>query len=83
MIDGTPIGTTAAELMEYLEAEYGPEAHLVDVIVLAEVAIPPDPDDPDDAGTTHVHAQPSNPRAVVNRGILELALDGARGDSGL
>lgn len=74
-LDVGPIVDAAAMLVEHLRREYGEDAELGDVVVVAEVRLPPLGDD---RGYTVVHAEPSSPRAVVNVGLLELGLEAVR-----
>ena len=86
-IDGTLIGKTAAEAMEYLAERYGEDAVIQDVIVIVEVNLPAgspsyqaamdeDDLDPDDYvdGISRIHGEPSSTRPAVNAGMMKLAM---------
>lgn len=76
------IAMTAAQVMDFLDDEYGEGVEIRDVVLCIEVHVPHGhPDCPQDyeEGLTRVHAEPSNSRWTVNYGIVSAALAAVSG----
>ena len=83
-LDAGPLGAKIAELMEWLEETHGPDARLVDAMIVVEVSHPaaevedppPDDDEPDAYSTCHVRVLSG--RNTVGQGLANRALDALR-----
>ena len=64
--DQSRVGQLTADLMEKLDAQYGPDCEFGDLILIVEVLGP--------HGST-ITLQMSNPRKHANMGLLEVARD--------
>jgi hypothetical protein len=72
-MDGTKLGVTTAKLIEKIEDSYGIDCELGEVLVLAEVRLPRDPDDAPDTECSVVEFYCSTPNSIIRTGLVAVA----------
>lgn len=84
-IDAGPLGNKVLELIGDLEELYGPDARLVDAMIVVEVSHPAadagpdvDDDDPDPDAYSSVHVRVLSGRSTVGYGLADRALEAFR-----